>query len=67
LLQVQPTQAVAQVDKAQKITVSANGAQEFAANDMAKVRLAAGAGRHWLGWCGVPPGCVRTFKGRFVG
>ncbi|KAL4427779.1 hypothetical protein ABPG75_001868 [Micractinium tetrahymenae] len=36
---VQPTQAVAQVDQAQKITVSANGAQEFGATDMARTVL----------------------------
>lgn len=41
--QAQPTQAVAQVDQVQKITVSTNGAQEFGATDMARVSRAMNA------------------------
>lgn len=39
----QVTQAVAQVDAAQKITVQANGAADFSNTDMARVRAAAAA------------------------
>ncbi len=35
---LQVTQAVAQVDAAQKITVQANGASDFSNTDMARVR-----------------------------
>lgn len=64
-LQVQPTQAVAQVDQVQKITVSTNGAQEFGATDMARVSGAWMSG-HDCGWLLVAAGsrcCNNTSHG----